>query len=280
MTLFPPKNNTRSRYNLQQTLLISLLLSCLAYASSSFSNEYDNNTFRLPPAFSLQWGFVHFPPLIYRDTDGTYKGDLEVLMSEVSHFSGIPYIPMQFPNIRAIFNLNQQKVNFAIGVKTLVSEENNFFISAFPIAKMQLRVLWRKDSSPIKAIDDLAGKKLVLLNGYTYGGLRTKFEQLSGSFMDVEHHNRAIAAIKFNRADYALVYKTASEYSIAVVGQAEFEHTTLGEVELYFILDRNVPQAEQIMKKLETGYLLYQQSLNSNTKHLKSNIEHFESKPQ
>ncbi len=272
MTLFPPSNSTRSRYNLQRTLLICLLLSSLACASSSFSNEYGNHAFRLPPAYTLQWGFVHFPPLIYRDTDGTYKGDLEVLMSGVSLYSGIAFTPMEFPNIRAIFNLNQQKVNFAIGVKTLVNEENNFFISAFPIAKMQLRALWRKDSSPIKTIDDLAGKKLVLLNGYTYGGLRTTFEQLSASFMDVEHHNRAIAAVKFNRADYALVYKTASEYSIAIDGQAEFEHATLGEVELYFILDRNVPQAKQIMKQLETGYLLYQQSLNSN-------IEHLESKP-
>ena len=250
-------------------LVTSLLF--LTISSRYCYSEVKNNKSGISSDLVLQWGFVHFPPLIYLDKDGKYKGELEALMAGVSLYSGILYTPMEFPNIRAIFNLNQQKVNFAIGVKSLVNEENNFFISSFPIAKMQLRILWRTDSAPVSTIADLAGKSLVLLKGYTYGGLRTQIESIAAGFMSVSNHNRAISALTHKRGDYALVYKTASEYSMTAVAQLDFDHVVIGEVDLYFILDRNVPHAEQIMKQLETGYLLYQQSLNPNTERVELN---------
>lgn len=225
----------------------------------------------ISPTFTLQWGFVHFPPLIYLDKDGEYKGELKELMNSISLLSDIPYEPMQFPNIRAIFNLNQQNVNFAIAVKSLVEKKEHFLISAFPIAKMQLHILWRRGSPPVSSVEDLAGKKLVLLKGYTYGGIREKIEQITASNMSVENHNRAISALKLQRGDYALVYRTASEYSMTAVAQTNFEHAVLGEVDLYFILDRNVAQAEHIMQRLEQAYLRHQQTLY--TKHDKLEVQ-------
>ncbi|WP_210561117.1 hypothetical protein [Psychrosphaera aestuarii] len=43
-------------------------------------------------------------------------------MNKVSELSGVPYEAFEFPNIRAISNLNRHQLNFSIGVKTLVNQ--------------------------------------------------------------------------------------------------------------------------------------------------------------
>lgn len=246
------------KLNLHSSLLAFLLLWLIALPAwcSTTKQEYI-----VPPGFMLQWGFMHFPPLIYLDDNKQAKGDLAELMAAIKSYSGIPYEPMLFPNVRAIFNLNQQKINFAIGAKALVENEKDFFISTFPVAKLQLLILWRKDSPSVTSIDNLTGKRLVLLTGYTYGGLRTKLEKIAGNYNEVENHSRAISALKFKRSDYALVYKTVSEYNLMTTVQKDFDHVIVKEVELYLILNGKVDNAKQIMKRLETALLRYQKTL-------------------
>jgi polar amino acid transport system substrate-binding protein len=258
----------RVRLILYNRLFAWIFLLALAFPACCFSAVPNTQKSDISPTFTLQWGFVHFPPLIYLDKDGEYKGELKELMNSISLLSDIPYAPMLYPNIRAIFNLNQQKINFAIGAKSLVEQKDHFLISAFPVAKMQLRILWRTGTSPVSSVEGLTGKKLVLLKGYTYGGLRTKLEKIAASNMSVENHNLAISALTLQRGDYALVYKTASEYSMTAIAQTDFEHAVLGEVDLYFILDRNVAQAEHIMQRLEQAYLRYQETVDTKSNQL------------
>jgi ABC-type amino acid transport substrate-binding protein len=139
-----------------------------------------------------------------------------------------------------------------------VKDPNDFVFSAFPVAKMQLIIVWRKGTKGVSSIDDLEGKRLVLLAGYTYAGLRTKFEKIAKSAIDVETHDRAIGALKLKRGNYALLYKTASTYSIALSGQADFESQVVSEVDLYFTLNKIVPDTERFMQRLEAGFLSYQ----------------------
>jgi polar amino acid transport system substrate-binding protein len=207
----------------------------------------------------LQWGFVYMPPLVYLGKDGQAQGTLADIMAGTSLHSGIPYEPLEFPNVRAIYSLNQQKINFAIGVKSLVNNPNMFVFSAFPVAKMQLNIVWRKGTEAVSSIEDLEGKRLVLLAGYTYAGLRPKFEEIAKSAIEVETHDRAVGALKLKRGNYALLYKTASTYSIALDEQLDFESLTVSEVDLYFTLNKTVPDAEQFMQRLEAGFLAYQQ---------------------
>tara|TARA_R110000737_G_scaffold61057_2_gene88007 strand:- start:8663 stop:9418 length:756 start_codon:yes stop_codon:yes gene_type:complete len=247
------------RLKLHCSLLALLLFSLLALPVWALETEQD---YSVEPPLLLQWGFVHFPPLIYLDEEKKPKGDLAELMAAISLDSGIPYKAMLFPNIRAIFNLNQQQINFAIAAKSLVNNENNFLISRFPVAEIQLRTLWRTGTKPVHSIEDLMAKRLILLRGYTYGGIRAKVEQISENNFEVENHERALTALKFKRGDYAIVYKSASEYSMSMAAKTDFEYSIIGTVELFFILNAKVPYAEQIMQRLEAAFLRYQETLN------------------
>ena len=209
-------------------------------------------------AVVLQWGFVYMPPLASLGEDGQAQGTLADIMAGTSLHSGIAYEPQEFPNARAIYSLNAHKVNFAIGVKSLVKNPNMFVFSAFPVATMQLIIVWRQGTERVSSVDDLEGKRLVLLTGYTYAGLRTKFEKIAKSAIEVETHDRAIGALKLKRGNYALLYETASTYSIALGKQLDFETQVVSEVDLYFTLNKTVPDTEQLMQRLEAGFLSYQ----------------------
>ena len=131
--------------------------------------------------------------------------------------------------------------------------------------------LSRSDFKNIKrsSMDDLEDKRLVLLTGYTYAGLRPKLEEMAQSVVEVETHDRAIGALKLKRGSYALLYETASSHSIALGEQLDYDSLIVSEVDLFFTLTKSVPNAEQFMQRLEAGFLAYQQSLilNKNETH-------------
>ena len=237
-------------------LLTPVFIMMLFFSDLVFSSTQKLDTKSQP--FALQWAFVHLPPIAFLDKEGRAQGELAELMNKVSELSGVPYEAFEFPNIRAISNLNRHQLNFSIGVKTLVNEMDNFILSRMPVAKMQLQILWNNSATYLNTIDDLSGKRVVLLNGYTYNGMREKVESLAQSIIDVETHNRALVALKLGRGDYALVYKTASEYSMSALSESDFKSLVIAEVDLYFILDASVPNAQEIMKRLETAFLDYQ----------------------
>lgn len=249
-------------YRLFFVFLTSLLLVSTAWCQVAEQQEKD-----VPPVV-LQWGFINLPPLIYQGEDGLPKGILAEIMAGTSLHSNIPYESIEFPNARAIYNLNARKVNFGIGVSSLVKNPNDFVISDVPIATMQLNILWLKGTDDITSVDDLKGKRLVLLAGYTYGGLRSKLEKIASGFVEVETHERAIGALKLDRGKYALTYKTASAYSIPKAEQLGFDNLMLEEIGVHFILSASVPEAKQVMQRLEQGFLEYQQTLKMQTPHV------------
>eukprot|EP00481_Brizalina_sp_1-RS-2013_P003518 TRINITY_DN9542_c0_g1_i1.p1 TRINITY_DN9542_c0_g1~~TRINITY_DN9542_c0_g1_i1.p1 ORF type:complete len:100 (+),score=4.05 TRINITY_DN9542_c0_g1_i1:69-368(+) len=50
--------------------------------------------------FTLQWAFVHLPPIAYLDKDGQAQGELADLMNAVSKLSGVPYEAYEFPKYK------------------------------------------------------------------------------------------------------------------------------------------------------------------------------------
>lgn len=239
-----------------------VIIICLMYllaVPTAWSQSHERPENAVAPVV-LQWGFINLPPLIYQGEDGKPKGILAEIMAGASQHSNIPYESIEFPNARAIYNLNEQKVNFGIGVTSMVKNPSDFIISAFPIAKMQLNIVWLKSSQNVTSIEDLTGKRLVLLAGYTYGGLRSKLEKIASGYVEVETHERAIGALKLNRGNYALTYKTASALSIPKEEELGFANLVVADIDVHFILSASVPQAEVVMQRLEAGFLAYQQS--------------------
>ena len=248
--------------------VISVCLLFLLSIPAAWCQARESHNVGVAPVV-LQWGFVYMPPLVYLGEDGLPKGRLADIMAGTSLYSEIPYEPLEFPNARAIYNLNEQKINFAIGTKSLVKNHNMAVFSAFPVAKMQLNIVWRKGTEKVSSMDDLEDKRLVLLTGYTYAGLRPKLEEMAQSVVEVETHDRAIGALKLKRGSYALLYETASSHSIALGEQLDYDSLIVSEVDLFFTLTKSVPNAEQFMQRLEAGFLAYQQSLilNKNETH-------------
>ena len=257
MQVFIYKSSLTST-GIRALLLTPFFIMMLFFSEPVFSSTQKLDTKSQP--FTLQWAFVHLPPIAYLDKDGQAQGELADLMNTISKLSGVPYEAYEFPNIRAISNLNRHQLNFSIGVKTLVNQVDDFILSRMPVAKMQLQILWDNSAAYLNTIDDLSGKRVVLLNGYTYNGVRDKVESLAQSIIDVETHSRALAALKLGRGDYALVYKTASEYSMSAMAESGYKSLVIAEVDLYFILDANVPNAHEIMKRLESAFLDYQKN--------------------
>ncbi len=206
---------------------------------------------------TLKWGFIRLPPLVYMNENNKPQGSLADMIKTVGRTSNINFEPSEFPNARALFNINAKKVDFAIGVKSMIKEQNSFIYSKLPFAKMQLLALWRKGTKPVYDYEQLSDKDLVLIRAYTYNARRKQLEGGAASYVNVDDHDRAIEAIVKKRGDYALVYKLAAEFAIEnnnLADQIDLEGMVIDEYDLYFILDANYPNAREVMTKIENAY--------------------------
>ena len=204
---------------------------------------------------TLKWGFVDFPPLVFANRDGVIEGELVNLMNEISQISGIDYKPLLFPNARAIFYLNNNKVNFSIGLKSLIDKPQNFLFSATPVATLRLAILWGDKSEPVTKIDDLFNKRLVLLRGYTYGGQRSKLESLASDIMRVETRVRATEALQLGRGDYAVAYMPTDLDENNNRWLEGINSLVIQEMDIYFILNKSTDNADYVMQQLESALL-------------------------
>lgn len=201
-------------------------------------------------ANTLQWAFSSFPPLIYRDQSGNIEGDLVSHMSYVFNSQNIDYEIIEIPNRRARASMNNGEFDFYIAPKSVLENDELFYVSSEPVRVIKLAVFRRDKSAIVVTKEDLRTKRLVLLAAYEYGGLRSFFENNKTPITDVESHARGLLALSKERGDYFLGYMRPSLKAMREHNVKSVVHSTLSELPMYMFLRKGIPDAEMLLKQL------------------------------
>lgn len=160
-------------------------------------------------AKTLRIAYVEFPPITFRNDDGDADGELIDITRNVVREAG--YVPdfVYLPINRVFLYLKNGQIDVWPGltnIPSLRSEVLESWISPMPV---QLSVWYCKDKGqPLEHFDQLSGKTVIVIAGYTYAGLINWLNQAEDiRITEAPNHQAAIDMLKRDRGDYLLDYR-------------------------------------------------------------------------
>lgn len=179
-------------------------------------------------------------------------GPLLRLAAAVFGKASIPWRGEPFPAARLFQNMKNGTSNFTILVHAPALDECCLF-SKKSVIGADLRVYRIGNTPPIKNQEQLRGKNIIIVAGYSYGGM-IKFLKDPNNAINVEvadSHRAGFAMLKAGRGDYFLDYDGASEQALIGNPVSNLNYDTIDRINLHFVLSKDYPDAEKVMARLE-----------------------------
>ena len=179
-------------------------------------------------------------------------GPLLRLAAAVFGKAGIPWRGEPFPAARLFQNMKNGTSNFTILVRAPTLDECCIF-SKKSVIGANLRVYRIGNTPPITHRDQLRGKNLITIAGYSYAGM-INFLKDPINTINIEvadSHRAGFAMLKAGRGDYFLDYDGASEQALIGNPVANLQFDVIDRINLHFILSKAYPDAEKVMARLE-----------------------------
>ncbi|SHO47844.1 substrate-binding periplasmic protein [Desulfopila aestuarii] len=157
-----------------------------------------------------------------------------------------------YPAGRMFERLEQGTSNFSILVRAPRLAESCIF-SKKPVVFTELRV-YRKGASPaITEKTDLRGKSVIVIRGYSYGGIGKFLRDPANNIAVNEalRHEAAFQMLEYGRAEYLIDYTGPSEEILIAQPISDIAHDVLDRLDVFLVLSKNYPDAENMMERME-----------------------------
>lgn len=157
---------------------------------------------------AVRVAYVEFPPITYRTAEGEPAGEFVEITKKVAAEAGYELEFIYLPVARTYLYLKDGTVDLWLGLSaTPVLKEAvlESWISPIPV---ELSAWYRQDTELLEHMDQLHGSMVILIGGYTYGGLRYWLEdQPDIRITEAPNHRSAVDMLKRKRGDYLLDYR-------------------------------------------------------------------------
>jgi polar amino acid transport system substrate-binding protein len=186
------------------------------------------------------------------DARGEPDNPLLRLAAPLFQQAGIPWRARGLPAARLFDHLRDGQTDFSILVKGAALEKC-CLISNRPVAGTELRVYRRKELRPITVKEDLIGKEVITVHGYSYGPLLAFIKNPANRIANhgTVSHESAFAMLERGRADYLLDYAGPAQEVLADHPIRDLEFDVIDRLDVHMILNRAYPDAEALMPRLE-----------------------------
>lgn len=157
-----------------------------------------------------------------------------------------------YPANRMFERLQEGKSNFSILVKAARLGTSCIF-SEKPVTYSELRIYRNAGASSISQMEDLKGKKVITIRGYSYGKVGNYLKEKSHGIVTfaAPRHESAFEMLRHGRADYLLDYSGPSEEVLSDQPIPGVSHDVLTRLDVFLVLSKNYPDAQNTMNTLE-----------------------------
>ncbi|GAB6098015.1 transporter substrate-binding domain-containing protein [Desulfatiferula olefinivorans] len=204
----------------------------------------------------LRLGYIEFPPFTYTDGHDTPAGIFIDLANHIFPDAGLSFTAESYPVRRLAEYIGSGDLDVWMGLKTLPEFEGKAFIGKTPIAALVLRAYTRGKKPPIRVKEDLIGKSIIVMRGYSYGGWITYIEDPANQINHIKanKHEAAFNMLRANRADYLLDYKEPSDMALQSVSIPDLSFNQISALPCYIVISRSTPDGQNILDRLEASY--------------------------
>lgn len=207
-----------------------------------------------PP--ELRYGYPEQPPRAYTNAKGEADGHYPRLLRVLLGRAGIPWRADSYPAKRLMVNLGTGETNFSILVRNPELDQCCIY-GTKPIWFDELRAYYVGSKPPLLRREDLAGKRVITLAGFAYGGLIEYINDPTNRVANypANSHQAAFEMLDAGRADYVLDYaEPANSEGLAKHPIPQIRSSVLDTVYMYLVISRRYPDAAAVLQRLESIY--------------------------
>jgi len=204
----------------------------------------------------IEYGFPEMPPRTFTNAKGEPEGTHFRVANLLFAKEGITWHAVSYPPPRLLKNLQTGSTTFSMLVRNQALAECCIY-SKDPIDIEEVRVYWTGNKPPIKTRGDLVGKNVIVITGYSYGGLIGYVKDPANKIATevAVSHQAAFDMLTAGRADYMMDYVGPATDALAerpVIPNLTYE--IIDSAALYLVLSKSYPDAEKVMAQLEAIY--------------------------
>lgn len=207
-------------------------------------------------AEKLKLGYIEFPPFTFTGDSGKPEGILIDLASQVFPEAGYDFDAVSYPVRRLASYIGSGDLDIWMGLKTLPEFKGKAYVGDTIVAELILLAYTKGKKAPILKKEDLSGKTVIVLRGYSYGGWISYINAPENkvNYIKANKHTAAFNMLKAGRADYVLDYKEPSEKALEKVSIPDLEYNQISALPCYFIVSMKRSDGQEVINKLETVF--------------------------
>lgn len=203
----------------------------------------------------LRIGYVEFPPYEYQNDAGDAAGTFVDLTREVVKEAGYRAEFVYLPISRIYLFLQQGRIDVWPGLTGIPMLENKVIASASHPIRVELAAWYSGKTPPLVHFDGLRGKRLILISGYTYGGLTQYLkEQNDVELTYTTNHGSALDMLERGRGDYLLDYLEPVRATLGHDSLKGLQHSFVRERIAAWIFSSERPDAMRYRDEFDAAY--------------------------
>lgn len=207
-------------------------------------------------AQEIKIGVLNFQPF-YVVEDGQEPSGLFIDYLKAALIKcNLAYSIKGYPPKRLYKYLADGTADIFLGVKGVPELDGKVLYSSEKITEIDLRVYSRQDTAPLKTKQDLNGKRILTIRGYSYGGFIKYLENPANSITtDVTNgHELAFKKLQAQRADYLLDYSAPSEKTLKSIIIPGVQSNSISLLDIVIILSKRTTDAQELLNRLEQAF--------------------------
>lgn len=227
-----------------------LLLSCVMATAASGA---DSDPATLKPVVV---GFYEFAPSIYTDSDGRIRGSVRDTVEPMLLRAGYRPRFRSLPSARLYNGLRDGSVHLWVGTSKLDLAKHVIESKAL-LTETTLNLYYRSDTPEPLIPQDLVGRDIILISGYTYWPNVTAMLEdptLELALHRTSNHVSALQMLERRRGDFLIDYTIPVEQARAELDMPELPHVVLAKLPIRFVISRKAPQPEALRDGLDSVY--------------------------
>lgn len=220
-------------------------------ASAQASDHNDINT------LEIKAGVINFPPFFIINSDQTVSGVYHDIVKKTLLRAKMKYRLDTYPTKRLYHNLKSGETELFLGIKGSPEYDKHVLYSTMAISQIQMRIYAVGNTPMPNNKEDINNHRIITLRGYSYGGLISYFTDPKNNIdvTSTSNHRSSFLMLKEQRADYVINYKHPSNAALKNLDIPGLKYSSFYNAKIYFIVSKALPNAEQILQRLEQAYL-------------------------
>lgn len=166
--------------------------------------------------------------------------------------AGLRWHVRTYPAARMFRALEDGSSQFSMLVRSPMLE-GCCLLSRRPVASADIRVYFLNGTSPLRSREELKGREVITVHGYSYGGLLAYLNDKQNHIGNnvAQSHEAAFTMLTHGRGAYLIDYAGPAGEVVAAQPVPGLRSTLLSRQEVFMVLSRRFPEAEKVMARLE-----------------------------